>query len=405
MKRIGYRSRLFLILALFAFVPSIVLTLAWSGTTAWLLPKLSGTAAWDSVAASGAKALEVARRAPRSADDERAFAEHERQVATSVSYAHRFEFLTQRFVPVLLITGLVGLALLTLLASRAAGHLSRQLSRPLHELVGWTERIRRGEPLPAVAGARGAPEFGLLRDGMRQMATDVEAGRRAAIEAERLAAFRESARQVAHELKNPLTPIRFAVERLKRGVPPELADAVEVLSTESARLEAMARSFAQFGRLPEGPASDVDVADLIRAAARTSVPSHLSYTVEAEPGVPLLHVHHDALSRAVANVLLNAVEACGANGEIAAHVSARSSGGGSEIVIAIRDTGVGIAPERLDSIFEPYVTDKTGGTGLGLAIVKQTVLAHGGRVEAESTRGSGTEIRLIFPSRTTEVEE
>ena len=405
MKRLGYRSRLFLILALFAFVPSIVLTLAWSGTTAWLLPKLSGTAAWDSVAASGAKALEVARRAPRSADDERVFAEHERQVATSVSYAHRFEFLTQRFVPVLLITGLVGLALLTLLASRAAGHLSRQLSRPLHELVGWTERIRRGEPLPAVAGARGAPEFGLLRDGMRQMATDVEAGRRAAIEAERLAAFRESARQVAHELKNPLTPIRFAVERLKRGVPPELADAVEVLSTESARLEAMARSFAQFGRLPEGPASDVDVADLMRAAARTSVPSHLSYTVEAEPGVPLLHVHHDALSRAVANVLLNAVEACGANGEIAAHVSARSSGGGSEIVIAIRDTGVGIAPERLDAIFEPYVTDKTGGTGLGLAIVKQTVLAHGGRVEAESTRGSGTEIRLIFPSRTTEVEE
>ena len=405
MKRLGYRSRLFLILALFAFVPSIVLTLAWSGTTAWLLPKLSGTAAWDSVAASGAKALEVARRAPRSADDERVFAEHERQVATSVSYAHRFEFLTQRFVPVLLITGLVGLALLTLLASRAAGHLSRQLSRPLHELVGWTERIRRGEPLPAVAGARGAPEFGLLRDGMRQMATDVEAGRRAAIEAERLAAFRESARQVAHELKNPLTPIRFAVERLKRGVPPELADAVEVLSTESARLEAMARSFAQFGRLPEGPASDVDVADLMRAAARTSVPSHLSYTVEAEPGVPLLHVHHDALSRAVANVLLNAVEACGAHGEITAHVSARSSGAGSEIVIAIRDTGVGIAPERLDSIFEPYVTDKTGGTGLGLAIVKQTVLAHGGRVEAESTRGSGTEIRLIFPSRTTEVEE
>ena len=405
MKRLGYRSRLFLILALFAFVPSIVLTLAWSGTTAWLLPKLSGTAAWDSVAASGAKALEVARRAPRSADDERAFAEHERQVATSVSYAHRFEFLTQRFVPVLLITGLVGLALLTLLASRAAGHLSRQLSRPLHELVGWTERIRRGEPLPAVAGARGAPEFGLLRDGMRQMATDVEAGRRAAIEAERLAAFRESARQVAHELKNPLTPIRFAVERLKRGVPPELADAVEVLSTESARLEAMARSFAQFGRLPEGPASDVDVADLMRAAARTSVPSHLSYTVEAEPGVPLLHVHHDALSRAVANVLLNAVEACGANGEIAARVWARSAAGGSEIVIAIRDTGVGIAPERLGSIFEPYVTDKTGGTGLGLAIVKQTVLAHGGRVEAESTRGSGTEIRLIFPSRTTEVEE
>jgi two-component system nitrogen regulation sensor histidine kinase NtrY len=403
-KRLGYRSRLFLILALFAFVPSIVLTLIWSGTMAGLLPLVSGTAAWDSVAASGAEALKVARSTPRSSDDERVLAEHERQVATSVSYAHQFKFLTQRAVWGLLIAGLVGLAILTLLASQAAGHLSRQLSRPLQELVGWTDRIRRGEPLPPVAGARGAPEFGVLRDGMRQMATDVAAGRRAAVEAERLAAFRESARQVAHELKNPLTPIRFAVERLKRGVPPELADAVEVLSTESARLEAMARSFAQFGKLPEGPASDVDVADLVRAAARTSVPSHLSYTVTAEPGVPLLHAHHDALARAVGNVLLNAVEACGAKGEIALRVSAPRVGDGREIVIAVHDTGVGIAPERLGSIFEPYVTDKTGGTGLGLAIVKQTVLAHGGRVEAESTRGSGTEIRLIFPAGNTGTE-
>jgi signal transduction histidine kinase len=393
MKRIGYRSRLLLILALFAFVPSIVLTLAWGGTMARLLPWVSGTSAWDSVAASGSKALQVARRAPHSADDERVLAEHERQVETSVSYAHRFEFLAKRLVPALLIAGLVGLVLLTLLASRAAGHLSRQLSRPLHELVGWTERIRRGEALPPVAESRGAPEFGVLRDGMRQMAIDVEAGRRAAIEAERLAAFRESARQVAHELKNPLTPIRFAVDRLKRGVPPELADAVDVLETESARLESMARSFALFGKLPEGPASDVDVGDLVRAAARTSVPPHLSYTVEAEPGLPLLHAHHDALNRAVGNVLLNAVEACGTSGVITALVSAREN----DIVIEVRDTGVGIAPERIKSIFEPYITDKTGGTGLGLAIVKQTVLAHGGRVEAASTRGSGTEIRLIFP--------
>lgn len=125
-----------------------------------LLPRVSGTAAWDSVAASGAKALEVARRAPHTPDEERALGEHERQVATSVSYAHRFEYLlTQRLVPIVLVAGLAGLALLTLLASRAAGHLSRQLSRPLHELVGWTERIRRGEPIPDESSARGAPEL------------------------------------------------------------------------------------------------------------------------------------------------------------------------------------------------------------------------------------------------------
>jgi two-component system sensor histidine kinase AtoS len=137
----------------------------------------------------------------------------------------------------------------------------------------------------------------------------------------------------------------------------------------------------------------VGVADLVRAAVRTNVPSHLSNEVVAEDSLPLLHAQHEALVRAVDNVLLNAVEACGETGVITATVSARDG----EISIAVRDTGVGIEPETLATIFEPYVTSKTGGTGLGLAIVKQTVTAHGGRVEAQSTRGAGTEIRLIFP--------
>jgi signal transduction histidine kinase len=313
----------------------------------------------------------------------------------------------------LFVAGLVGLAALGLGASRVAGHLSRQLSRPLHELVGWTERIRSGQALPPVDEARGAPEFGVLRERMRQMADAIEAGRRAAVEAERLAAFRESARQVAHELKNPLTPIRFAVERLAKAkgqMPGELTDAVEVLRTESARLEGMARSFAQFGKLPEGPASDVDVADLVRAAARVAVPPHITCTVEVDGAVPQLRAQHDALSRAVTNVLLNAVEACGPTGTIALAVVARNGGPAvgtltsPDIMISVRDSGVGIAPERIAHIWEPYVTDKTGGTGLGLAIVKQTVLAHGGRVEAESVPGAGTVIRLIFPANAARTE-
>ena len=91
---------------------------------------------------------------------------------------------------------------------------------------------------------------------MREMASELELGRARALEAERAATLRESARQVAHELKNPLTPIRFAVDRLRRDadrIPPELAETIEVLAIESARLEEMARSFAQFGRLHRRP--------------------------------------------------------------------------------------------------------------------------------------------------------
>ena len=396
MKRLGFRARLSLILASFALVPAIVLTLAWGGVVARVLPLMGGSAAWDTVAASGTKALEVARRGPLSAEQERVLATHERELTESVTQARRFGFLAKAAVPALLFGGLMLLALLSYLASRVAGHLSRQLSRPLQELVGWTERIRHGEPLPERPEGRGAPEFGTLRDGMRQMAADLEAGRRSALEAERLAAFRESAAQVAHELKNPLTPIRFAVERLKRGVGEDLRDAVEVLAVESARLEAMARSFAQFGRLPEGPPSDVDVGDLVRSVVRTAVPQSMSADVQVSSGVPLLHVQHDALHRAMTNVLLNAVEACDGNGQVLVQVRASANG---DLVIACRDTGSGIPPDRLATIWNPYVTHKTGGTGLGLAIVKQMVMANGGRVEADSTVGTGTEIRLIFPGR------
>jgi signal transduction histidine kinase len=302
-------------------------------------------------------------------------------------------------------------ALLTLLASRVAGHLSRQLSRPLDEIIGWTERIARNErlPLPAEGEARGAPEFGVLRERMRTMAADLDAGRLAALEAERLSAFRESARQVAHELKNPLTPIRFAVANLRRSVAPELRETVEVLDAESARLEAMAKSFAQFGRLPEGPTAVVDLSELARETVRTSVPSGVQ--VEVRPGAPALVLgQHDALQRALSNVLLNAVDAVKSGGGTggskgAGRIVVSTAAVDGEVVLAVRDDGVGIAPEQLERIWEPYVTAKTGGTGLGLAIVKQTVRAHGGRVDAVSARGEGTEIRLHFPAAATNVSE
>jgi nitrogen fixation/metabolism regulation signal transduction histidine kinase len=394
-KRLGFRSRLFLILALFAIVPSVVLTVAWGGTVSRLLPLMSGSAAWDRAAATGKPAVQIANRSPHTAAEDSLIAAHERELQSSVTQALRFDYLTRQFVPVVLVTGLIALAMLIALASNLAGHLSRQASRPLDELVGWTQRIRRGEPLPAESPTRGAPEFGVLRDRMREMADALETGRRAAIDAERLEAFRESARQVAHELKNPLTPIRFAVARLQRSVGPELQETVEVLAIESARLEAMAKSFAQFGKLPEGPPSEIDVGDLVREAVRTTVPAEMTCEVMVGADVPELFGVHDALGRAIANVLLNAVEASNATGAIMVRVATNAQ---REIIVATRDHGIGIVPERLPSIWTPYVTDKTAGTGLGLAIVKQTVVAHGGRVEATSTVGEGTEIRLIFPA-------
>jgi signal transduction histidine kinase len=280
--------------------------------------------------------------------------------------------------------------------------LSRNLSRPLQELVGWTERIGRREPLPVTPPRRGAPEFEVLRRRMRDMAAELETARARELEAERASALRETARQVAHELKNPLTPIRFAVDRLRREAPPELAETVEVLGIESQRLEEMARSFAQFGRLPEGPRALVDVGELARYTARATIPPNMESRVDIDDAVPMIDGHHDALARALSNVMLNAVDACrqcgdGGGGRIDVRVRRAPIDDRDAVEIAVRDTGCGIAPQRLSRIWDPYVTSKPGGTGLGLAIARQTVLAHDGTVTAESTPGRGTEIRFVLP--------
>jgi signal transduction histidine kinase len=398
-KRLGFRARLFLILFLFAVLPSVVLTLVWATTVSRGLPLVGASAAWDSVAATGGRAIEEARRAPLSREAAEALRAHEGELRTSLEQARRFRYLAERAVPVTVVLALIVILGLVLVASRVAGHLSRQLSRPLAQLVEWTERIARGRPLPAEPARKGAPEFEVLRERMRQMAHDLERGRTQALEAERAEALRETARQVAHELKNPLTPIRFAVERLRREAGPEVAEWVEVLAVESERLEQMARSFAQFGRLPEGPRAEVDVAELVRYAARSTVPAHVRLILDIEPDLPMVRGHHDALARALSNVLINAVEACGERPESAITVRAhRVRREDREAVeVAVRDTGCGIPPEQLPRIWEPYVTQKRGGTGLGLAIVRQTILAHDGAVDALSRVGEGTEIRFTLP--------
>jgi signal transduction histidine kinase len=421
MNQLRFRTRLVLILSLFAIVPALLLTLLWSGTVSTALPLVTGRSAWDSVAASGEKAIAAARQAPLTASQRRAIDAHERELRLSVEQARRYSFLAVRTVRVIAIAGVLALLVLTGAASRVAGHLSRQLSRPLDELVRWTELIGHGEPLPpppvrpvvstarkngddgttievTTSRVRGAPEFETLRRSMREMVSELEHGRRQAVEAERLHAFRETARRVAHEIKNPLTPIRFALARLRGQVPADLQEDVGVITVESERLDRMAKSFAEFGRLPEGPPAEIDMGELVRYTARSSVPPTIALDLQIDENLPRVHGHNGALSGALSNVLLNAVDASGEKGRITVSVRSVLAGGRSAVRISVADDGKGIAPEKLGTIWEPYVTNKPGGTGLGLAIARQAVWAHDGTVNATSTLGQGTEIQLTIPA-------
>ncbi len=399
MKRIGFRSRLFVILLSFAVVPSAVLAAGWFATSRYAFSLVGATAAWDSVAATGARAIDAVRSAPLTPHQRQALNAHEQSLHDNYVRAMQAAYLARKAVLPVAIVIFVAAVVVGLGASRVAGHLSRQLSRPLMEVMGWTERIGRGEPLPTGPTTRGAPEFDVLRTRMRRMADEIDLGRARAIEAERAAALREAARQAAHELKNPLTPIRFAVARLRRGTPAEFVETVEVLATETARLEALARNFSQFGKLPEGPRSSVDLGEMARYTARASVPEGIPLTVEVREGIPMIWGHHDALQRALSNVVLNAVDACreAGRGAIAVRVAPTEFRGAEAVEVAVQDTGPGIPPDRLARMWDPYVTYKTGGTGLGLAIARQTMLAHDGEVTAESTPGRGTTIRFVVP--------
>jgi len=418
-KRVGFRGRLFTILLAFALIPSIVLTLSGGITSWWALKLVGAQSAWDSVAASGSRALSVARSAPLTPGQRNTLVQFDSTLGANAQLAKQVSYVYRRSAELALVGAIFSFVILALLASRIAGHLSRNMSRPLQELVGWTERIGRGDPLPEGPPRRGAPEFEVLRQRMRDMSRELELGRTRAIEAERAATLRESARQVAHELKNPLTPIRLAVERLRRELPtmsPALVETVEVLDIESRRLEAMARSFSQFGKLPEGPQAAIDVGELVRYTARSTVPTDIGLDVDVENATPMIRGHHDSLARALSNVILNAVDACrtapmGRPAHITVRVrpiagdglsptndAAHANGNGTNgVEIAVADSGCGIPKEQLSRIWEPYVTSKPGGTGLGLAIARQTVLAHRGAVDAESMPGQGTTIRFLLP--------
>jgi signal transduction histidine kinase len=383
--RLAFRQRILLILICLGAVPTAAAILGWALTVRSTTPAVGALRAMQEVGASGRTLLETLDSTRLTPAERQALDAHASHLNTALGQFQRAETFGRYYYAGLgLVVLLVGAAFVYA-SVRLGGHLSRQLSRPIDELVGWTGHIRRREPLPPDRPRRGAPEFEALRAALREMADTLDRGRAEAIEAERLRAFRETARRVAHEMRNPLTPIRLAVAQLARSAAPAQREAIEVLVDETGRLEQLAQEFTEFGRLPEGPAAPVDLGELLAGLARTNVPPTMTVRLALDPALPTLLGHYDPLRRAFDNVLRNAVEACGGTGVI--ELAGRPEDGG--VRIEIRDHGPGVPPELAERIFDPYVTAKSGGTGLGLALARQTVQMHGGTIAVEPTPGGG----------------
>lgn len=384
--RLSFHQRILLILICLGAVPTALAILGWGLTIRSTARAPGAREAIEGVTESGRLLLHTVDSTRLRPVERRALADHATRLNTAIGQLQRAETFSRYYYAGLgLVILLVGAAFVYA-SIRFGGHLSRQLSRPIEELIGWTGNIRRMQPLPPDRPRRGAPEFAALRTALRDMASSLERARAQEIEAERLRAFRETARRVAHEMRNPLTPIRLAVAELVRSGGAEQREAIEVLVTESGRLEQLAREFTEFGRLPEGPAAPVDYTELLAELARTSLPTSMTAHLKLDPRTPVLLGHYDPLRRAFSNILRNAVEACEERGVLDITAAPDDEGG---VCIEIADRGPGIPADAAGRIFDPYFTGKPGGTGLGLALVKQTIEMHGGTINVKETPGGG----------------
>ena len=242
----SFQGRIFLAILAVVLVPAGmavaggVLTLRTIGTR-------SGTlGAWDAVAETGVELLDAVEQAGDADPAIRAAAERHREALSgSVRLSRLYAFVAERFVRMLPVAALAAGVLLAGLALLAARWLSRSFGEPVAELAEWTERIAREEPLPPDRKDTEVKELTTLRDALRRMAVQIEEGRRRAVEHAQMRSWTDLARRVAHEIKNPLTPMRMAAATLARGREGPEAEAAAILREEIDRLDEMARTFSR----------------------------------------------------------------------------------------------------------------------------------------------------------------
>jgi nitrogen fixation/metabolism regulation signal transduction histidine kinase len=292
---------------------------------------------------------------------------------------------------------------LTIAALFISRRLARELSRPIQDLASWTERIAQEQPLPPKlpAEAREVTEVQALRQSLRRAADELHLARERALQQERMRAWGEMARRVAHEMKNPLTPLRLAAHRLSALARENiaLAEPLRVVDEETARLEHLAREFSLLGRPAVGPRTPVDMSELVTSLLQTDVPAHIATSLKAPASLPLVNADYNALQQALRNVLRNAVDAVQdvLGPRVDAELSLVPEGDRSCVRVALLDNGTGIPEELVQRVFEPDFTTKPRGTGLGLAIAQQNITAHDGRIAVKRRTQRGTEVVILLP--------
>ena len=285
---------------------------------------------------------------------------------------------------------------------------SRRITRPVEELANGAREVASGR-WDTHIDVKGSDEIGQLAAAFNDMTKTLASQKEKLVQTERVAAWRELARRLAHELRNPLFPLQITVENLQRArqLGPQqfqevFSEATATLKAELANLNSIVGRFSDFSKMPAPQFTRVNVNEVLRNAVRLFEPQ---FTAVGKPSIatefflseslPEIDADPDLLHRAFQNLLLNALDAMPAGGTI----TLKSSDAGESVRIEVADTGKGLTPEECSRLFTPYYTTKQLGTGLGLAIVQSVVSDHHGSISVSSEEGRGAAFRIDLPKR------
>jgi len=299
--------------------------------------------------------------------------------------------------------GVAGVGIL--LAIVASLWITSRVSRPIEKLAAAASEVAAGHWNTQVEIAS-HDEVGELAASFNHMTQQLSEQRERLVQSERVAAWRELARRLAHELKNPLFPLQLTVENLikARSLPPAefeeiFGESTATLTAEIANLKNIIARFSDFSKMPKPQLQEVDVASLLRNVAALYEPAlaqhRPSIALHCDPADEHLWIpaDPDLLHRALSNLVLNAMDAMPNGGTLTIEARPKDD----LVQIKVRDTGTGMTAEECERLFTPYYTTKQHGTGLGLAIVQSVVSDHHGTIRVESVPGSGTTFVVELP--------